>query len=350
MKSKKILFVGHTAQLDRPFLDPSTRYRCFNIAYSLNKRGHYAEVITLSNFIDNIEIAKSYDAIIFHRPFLNNEKFIDFLLKNNKKMNLIADYDDLIFDVSNILNLPEIATRDPYIKGTANYISRNAAACEFFSSFSVSTTPLAEKVKFLFNAPNVNVISNALEEEYISLSRKLFKINKPRKYKLGYFPGTASHNADFNEISNYVSDYLNEYKKERLFILGPLKLPSSLSKFYHRIDHIQDVVPFNHLPYIKANVETILAPLGINEFNSCKSGLKFFEAMPLGCKVIATAIPDIDRFDSIYLEKCYVKNDWEKLLNFRSTNNEVYEKELENTLQKVGSDNIAKIWEESFLK
>lgn len=349
MKAKKILFVGHTSQIERPFLDPSTRYRCFNIAYALNKRGHHAEVITLNNFIDNIDIAESYDNIVFHRPFLNNEKFIKFLLKNRKKKNLIADYDDLIFDVSNILNLPDITTRDPYIQGTANYISRNAAACDLFSSFSVSTTPLAEKASSLFKGSNVTVISNALEDEYIDLSKKIFSLNKPRKYKLGYFPGTASHNADFNEISNYISEFLNENKKDRLFILGPLKIPSALSKYFHRIDHIQDVVPFNHLPYIKANVDTIIAPLGINEFNKCKSGLKFFEAMPLGCKVIATAIPDIDRFESSYLEKCHVKSDWEKLLHNKSVSRELYQEELDKTLLKVGTDSIAKIWEESFL-
>lgn len=350
MRIKKILFVGQTLSVERPFLDPSTRYRCINIAYALNRRGHNAEVMTLDSFIENIDIAKSYDKIVFHRPFLNNEKFIDFLLKNNRHDKIIADYDDLIFDVSNTLNLPEISTRDPYIKSTANYISRNAAACEFFTNFSVSTTPLRDKVMSLFKGKNANVISNALEDEYIDLSKKLFNLNKPRKYKIGYFPGTASHNADFNEISNYIADYLKENKKERLFILGPLKLPRSLSQYFHRIDHIQELVPFNHLPYIKANVETIIAPLGLNEFNNCKSGLKFFEAMPLGCRVIATAIPDIDRFDSLYLDKCHIKSDWEKLLHSKRFSKDIYHNELENTLQKVGADNVAKIWEESFLK
>lgn len=349
MKSIKILFVGQTLSLERPFLDPSTRYRCFNIAYALNRRGHSAEIITLDEFIENIDIAKKYNKIVFHRPFLKNEKFIDFLLKNNGSEKIIADYDDLIFDVSNILCLPEIKSRDPYIKGTANYISRNVAACELFTNFSLSTAPLSDKVNTIFKGKNANVISNTLEDEYIDLSKKLFNLNKPRKYKLGYFPGTASHNADFNEISNFIGDYLNENKKDRLFILGPLKLPYSLAKYFHRIDHVQEVVPFNHLPYIKANVETIIAPLGSNEFNKCKSGLKFFEAMPLGCRVIATAIPDINRFESLYLDKCYVKSDWEKILLRKQFSKETYQSELENTLQKVGANNVARTWEESFL-
>ncbi|MFC7776780.1 hypothetical protein ACFQW4_06875 [Pantoea sp. GCM10028869] len=349
MKSNKILFVGQTLSVERPFLDPSTRYRCFNIAYALNKRGHIADVITLDEFIENMDIARQYDKIVFHRPFLKNEKFIDFLLKNNGSERIIADYDDLIFDVTNILSLPEIKTRDPYVKGTANYISRNAAACELFNNFSLSTTPLSNKVSSIFKGKNVKVISNALEDEYVDLSTKLFNLNKPRKYKLGYFPGTASHNADFNEISNYIADFLKENKKERLFILGPLKLPYSLSQYFHRIDHVQETVPFNHLPYIKANVETIIAPLGINEFNNCKSGLKFFEAMPLGCRVIATAIPDIDRFDSLYLDKCHVKSDWEKISLKKQFSKDTYQHELDKTLQKVGANNVAKIWEESFL-
>ncbi len=349
MKSEKILFVGNTNQLNRPFLDPSTRYRCFNIAYALKKKGHMTEVITLKYFLENMGIANRYDHIVFHRPFLDNEKFFNFLHKNNQKKNLIADYDDLIFDVRNILNLPEITNRDPYLKGMSPYVAKNAAACRFFKKFSVSTTALAEKVSTIFPDAYVSVISNSLENEYISLSKKLFSLNRPRKYKLGYFPGTASHNNDFNEISEYIAKYLKAGKDNNLFILGPLTIPASLTPYQHRIDHIKELVPFNHLPYIKANVETILAPLSINAFNVCKSGLKFFEAMPLGCQVIATAIPDIDRFDSSYLEKCYQKEDWEKLLNHKKIDRSKYQEELANTLAEVDADNVAKKWEESFL-
>lgn len=350
MLEKKILFVGYTGRLERPFMDPSTRYRCYNIAYALKARGHLTEVVTLNYFIDNIEMAANYKNIVFHRPYLDNEKFIRFLQKNYQKKNLIADFDDLIFDVSNILNLPDISSRDPYIQSSAKYISKNAAAFEYFKKISVSTSALADKVTTLFPESYVKIISNSLGNEYVDLSRKLFSLNKPRKYKLGYFPGTASHDNDFNQISPYLADFMRENKKEKIFILGPLKIPNSLNEFHHRIDHIKEVVPFNHLPYIKANVDTIIAPLGINEFNICKSGLKFFEAMPLGCKVIATAIPDIDRFDSFYLKKCYKNEDWSNVFDDQIIDRSVYQKELANTLDQVGADNVAKVWEESFLK
>ncbi|MFT4271334.1 MAG: hypothetical protein QM578_10010 [Pantoea sp.] len=349
MLSEKILFVGKTEEVDRPFLDPSTRYRCFNIAYALKKRGHRTEVVTLSYFLENIEIAKNFEHIVFHRPFLNDEGFIRFLQENQYKKNLIADFDDLIFDVSNILNLPEISTRDPSIRGTSQYISKNAAACHFFKKFSVSTQPLANKLSTLFPDAYVRVISNTLGSEYVDLSRKLFLLNKRREYKLGYFPGTASHNNDFQKIAHHIAKFLSQNKKDKIFILGPLKIPASLNAYYNRIDHIPNLVPFNHLPYIKANVETILAPLGENEFNVCKSGLKFFEAMPLGCRVIATAIPDIDRFDSSYLDKCYTIEDWGTLLDNKKVDRSKYEAELDSMLNKVGSDHVAKIWEESFL-
>jgi len=349
MNSERILFVGKTEQIDRPYNDPSTRYRCFNIAHALKNRGHDTAVVSLNYFVNNISIADNYNHIVFHRPFLNEEVFIRFLHENQDKKNLIADYDDLIFDVNNILNLPEIKTRDPYIRGTASYIARNAAACRFFKKFSVSTSALADKLQDLFPDIYVKIISNSLSSEYIDLSRKIVSSQKEKKYKIGYFPGTASHNNDFNEIAPFIEKFLNKNKKDKLFILGPLKIPSSLNRFSHRIDHISELVPFNHLPYIKANVETIIAPLGINEFNMCKSGLKFFEAMPLGCRVIATVIPDIDRFDSIYLDKCYHINDWSQLLNDKELNQTVYNMELEKMLLQVGADNVAQIWEESFL-
>ncbi|WP_455851543.1 hypothetical protein [Pantoea endophytica] len=349
MISERILFVGNTRRNERPYMDPSTRYRCFNIAFSLKELGHVTEVVTMSYFMENIDIAENFKHIVFHRPSLNDERLLRFLYRNKNKKNLIADYDDLIFDVSNIINLPDIEVRDPYLSNVSDYISRNAAANEFFDKFSTSTEPLAEKLKKIKPSSQVSVISNSLSKDYIQLSKKLYSHNVKRKYKLGYFPGTASHNNDFKEISQFIEIYFKENKHGNLFILGPLKLPSSLNKFSHRIDHVKSVIPFSHLPYVKINVETILAPLSYNEFTACKSGLKFFEAMPLGCQVIATAIPDIDRFESNYLHKCFELDDWMKLLELKSVSKDHYHNELENTLSKISAIAVAKIWEERFL-
>lgn len=349
MSSERILFVGNTSKLDRPYMDPSTRYRCFNIAYSLRERGHTTEVVTLSYFIDHLDVADNFDTIVFHRPSLNNEALLRFLFKNQDKKNLIADYDDLIFDVKSVIDIPNIESRDPYLNSISDFISRNAAANNFFRKFSVSTTPLSDRLKKVIPSAEVNVISNALSLEYIQLSRKLFALKKNKEYKIGYFPGTASHDNDFKQVAPYIAKFLSENNKEKMFILGPLKIPAVLNKFNHRIDHVKEVVPFSHLPYIKANVENIIAPLTNNQFNECKSGLKFFEAMPLGCRVIATPIPDIDRFESEYLYKCKSIEEWDELTNIPKISHENYEVELNNTLLKVGSDNIAKIWEEKFL-
>lgn len=349
MIPERILFVGHTRREERPYMDPSTRYRCFNIAYSLRELGHITEVVTLSYFLDNIEIANNFKHIVFHRPTLADDRLIHFFHKYRSIKNLIADYDDLIFDVGNILNLPNILSRDPYLLNVSDYISRNAAANQFFEKFSVSTEPLAEKLKDIIPSAQVHVISNSLTNEYVSLSKRINALDRKREYKLGYFPGTASHDNDFEEISPYIENFFKNNKSGNLFILGPLKIPDSLYRYNHRIDHLKDVIPFSHLPYVKSNVETILAPLSYNEFSACKSGLKFFEAMPLGCQVIATAIPDIDRFDSEYLHKCRNPEDWNSLLEIKNVSKELYEHELEKTLSKVGAISVAKFWEERFL-
>lgn len=349
MISERILFVGHTRREERPYMDPSTRYRCFNIAYSLRELGHITEVVTLSYFLDNIEVANNFKHIVFHRPTLADDRLIQFFEKYRSVKNLIADYDDLIFDVGNILNLPNIMARDPYLVNVSDYISRNAAANQYFEKFSVSTVPLAEKLKSIIPLAQVHVISNSLTKEYVSLSRRIFSLNRKREYKLGYFPGTASHDNDFEGIAPYLEVFFKNNKNGNLFVLGPLKIPDSLYRYSHRIEHVKDVIPFSHLPYVKANVETILAPLSHNEFAVCKSGLKFFEAMPLGCQVIATAIPDIDRFDSKYLHKCHKLEDWNSLLELKSISKESYEYELDKTLSKVDAISVAKIWEERFL-
>ncbi|WP_219626649.1 hypothetical protein, partial [Vibrio parahaemolyticus] len=63
---KKVLFVSHTARLNRPYFDPSVRYRCFNLADELNERGYYCKVTTSFEFIKN-DIS-NFDIYVFHRP------------------------------------------------------------------------------------------------------------------------------------------------------------------------------------------------------------------------------------------------------------------------------------------
>lgn len=348
---KRVLFVSHTAKVDDHYDDPSTRYRCHTQASSLRNRGHITTVISQKKFeIDNT-IEEYFDYFVCHRPYMT-EHFVDFLVRHKGSQRIIADFDDLIFDVSNSELMPSHRFRGQPLHLASAYLGANAAACRHFANFSVSTRPLAEKVRSLFGEHNTHVIPNSLEPGYIARAeeiRTLTSLNRP--YKLGYFSGTATHDADLASVSSSIQKMFENYPSAMMLILGPADIPKQLLPFRERIHHHKELVHFSKLPYVMAQVETVIAPLEWNEFTVCKSGLKFFEAALVGCSVVATPIPDIDRFNSKMLRKCSSVEDWDRALTepFNLSPQDI-ETEVERILPSVNAETIIADFEGAFLK
>ena len=352
MNRKNILFISNTIRINRPFLDPSVRYRCFNLANELNKRGYSASVISLANFEKCIKKEINYfddiDLFYFHRPRLNN--ILGYFLEKRKLSDsMIIDFDDFIFSTADALVMPNREIRDPMFESIPINLANNAAACHYFSQFTATTYPLIEKYKKLFNVKKSAIIPNNLDAAYINISNQIRKNKKEKSFKLGYFPGTTSHDADLQYISQSLEEvFLNS--DSNLFILGPVKIPDNLMKFENRIVHKPNVVSFYELPHIMSQVETVLAPLQENEFNKCKSGIKFFEAAVLGCNVIATPIPDIDRFETPYLRKPRNQDEWlEALSTPFNEDHEQKEHVVNKLMEQLNPSHIADIFEEVFI-
>ena len=95
-KRTRFLFVTHTRRIETPFLDPSSRYRCYHPAQDLSRRGHIADVIAFTKL--TLDQLSHYDVVLFHRPPMTTklERCIEELQRNG--IPHVADYDDLIFD------------------------------------------------------------------------------------------------------------------------------------------------------------------------------------------------------------------------------------------------------------
>lgn len=348
---KRVLFVSHTASHERPFLDPSTRYRCFTPAAALRRRGHHTAVVSQKLFEESPHLVDDFDAFVFHRPMLT-ETLAEFLEARRKQPAIIVDFDDLIFDVAHSHLMPRHRFGGQSLSATAQYLAANAAACSYFASFSASTTPLVERLSRLFGARLALVTSNALEEGYAGTAASIREHTKrgPRPYKFGYFSGTASHDGDLASVAPALAEALSRFSGSRMLVLGPVAIPKELLPYGDRIDRRTSVVPFYHLPYVMAQVETAIAPLEWNDFTTCKSGLKFFEAAVVGCTVVATPIPDIDRFESPMLRKCRTEADWSSALaDPFDLSDEDTEAEIERVLRIVDSERVAQTWDEELL-
>ncbi|GAB5377489.1 MAG: hypothetical protein AcusKO_39510 [Acuticoccus sp.] len=202
---------------------------------------------------------------------------------------------------------------DVPLRRVAHDIARMAEACTFFDKFTLSTQPLSDQVAAMFRPRLNKVVSNGLDPAYLGIARliRTRHADRPRPYQIGYFPGTASHNGDFATIAEPLAETFAANPGLRMLLVGPVDIPDALMPFAGRIVQ-RGVVPFHHLPHTIALCDTVLAPLERTPFTNAKSGIKFFEAAVVGSSVIATPIPDIDRFESPLLIKADGVDEWRR--------------------------------------
>ncbi|OWU82264.1 hypothetical protein ATO6_22755 [Oceanicola sp. 22II-s10i] len=304
-----IVFVSNTGRVDRPYYDPSVRYRAFNPAEFLRRRGRRVALLAQQVFERDPEPFETAGTIVFHRPN-TTETMLRYVLRNRDRQRLIADYDDLVFNVAAAAETPAVLDRGEPLANVARSLASNAEIGTMVPRRSVSTVPLAQQAEEHLGGATT-VIHNALDPIYLDIARLHGAAGQRQDpvFELGYFSGTASHNADLEMIAGEIADYLRERPAARLLLVGPVGLPSALAPFADRVVR-ERVRPFHAMPELLIRCRMVLGPLLWNRFTQCKSGLKFFEAAVLGIPVAATPIPDIDRFDSPLLFKCRTPEDW----------------------------------------
>lgn len=346
-----VLFVSNTSQVERPFKDPSTRYRCFTPASALARRGHKTAVTSQRDFERNPAKYENFEYFVFHRPMMNEALGV-FLAKMNNSPRIIADFDDYIFQVKDAWLTPAYRFRGESITNTARYLARNAAAMRYFGRFTLSTTPLAKEVRRIVPTSQIEVFSNTLDPGYQGAAQLIRERTRGirREFRFGYFAGTATHDQDLADIAPALASALDAVPDSRMLVLGPANIPAELTRFGIRVEHRSSVVPFHRLPAMMAQVETVIAPLERNAFTESKSGLKFFEAAAVGCSVVATPIADIDRFESSLLRKCETTEQWLEALTkpFQLDPPEL-EAEARRVVSLVDADAWARLWETYFV-
>ncbi|WP_226662968.1 glycosyltransferase [Microbulbifer aggregans] len=313
----KVLFVTNTSRTSRPYFDPSVRYRCFNFAFSLERIYGWKTCVISQHELKN-EFLDNFDAFVFHRPSFS-EKLIEFVTKaKEKKKYLSADYDDLIFDVSSALKSSIYKNGRAGAREVCEIFDRNASALTLFEKATVSTEPLAEKMKEAFPEVDVRVVHNGLSSDYIDFARIICAKKGVKKYTVGYFSGTKSHDKDFKMVEEALLKLLSSNREFSLLLMGPLEVSDRLMNT-GQVIHLPLQSYYKMASYV-SQCSAIIAPLEDSVFNSCKSGLKFFESAIFNTKVFASPIPDIARFDSDLLSKCTLPEDWEKsLLDFAAS-------------------------------
>ena len=266
--------------------------------------GYIADICTLRSF--SKRYIDLYDVFIFSRPRYGRKllKTINTLSQAGKQ--ILADYDDLLFD-------PELSEHAPHVlMGLASphviaaRFSEYQRALHLFSTVLVATQPLADAVSKVHPKARVYVIHNGLSQQWVDHGQRF--PSTETSPVIGYFPGTRSHNHDFEVIEKSLSWHLHRHPHTRLMIVGSLDFNIQIFPKRQLMRHTG--VEYEHLPALIKACTVTLAPLADNPFNQCKSGLKFFESAIFGIPVISSPIPDMQRFKCSRIRLAEDHADW----------------------------------------
>ncbi|MEZ5541707.1 MAG: hypothetical protein R3F42_06660 [Pseudomonadota bacterium] len=267
--------------------DPSFRYRCENLALALQDQGWNSQLTHLRDGTT----AQTGQVVVFHRPKASAR--LAWLLWRLRRRGAVpvADFDDLVFD-------PELASHSPAVingilplRKVRHAFAAHGKALEWFDRVTVSTVPLQEHLQRIYPAQRVTVVPNAVHHSWLRHPIPAAGPAAPRI--ITYFPGTRSHDHDFQMIVPVLEQLLAEYPQLQLHITGQLQ-PKMHTARKQLVLH--ERVPFTDYARFVQRGWLNLAPLQDTPFNHCKSALKAIEAGFWGIPTVCSPIPDMLRF------------------------------------------------------
>lgn len=277
--------------------DTSTfRYRVYNICettkFSKLFNGVYFfdnELSILEKYIDRIDIL----ILSRYRWSHKLERFVQFV--KDRGVTVSFEVDDMVYStkyISKIMSTLSVVDNEDRYDYWFSYIGRLSKTLELCDCAITTNQYLAKYIngdtgKKTFIIPNTyNYFQKKVSDDYIE-QKKNSKSEEP--FVIGYFSGTPSHINDFLSIAPEVLRFIDEKKNVILRIVGFMDFPE-MFRTYLETGKIEfyPLTDFVSLQKLISEVDVNIVPLVNNEFSSCKSELKFFEASIVGTITLAT--------------------------------------------------------------
>ncbi|MEI7579998.1 MAG: glycosyltransferase [bacterium] len=333
-KKKKIVYIF-------PERDYATvRYRAYNMQQILNKTELYYAEIFFENELSTItsEIISNVDLVILVRTFWTQkiENIIGLAIK--KEIPVIYDIDDLVFipdavpTIANHLNYRET----PRLVDLAGKTLLNRIIMQRVGGFITTNQFLQNIINAHFPGKPCYVIPNFLNDEQVLCSKEIIDADKinHQPFKIGYFSGSSTHQNDFDLIANQLVKLLENNPDIELKIVGDLNISRQFEPVINQLT-ITGLKNYLQLQKEIASVDINLVPLVYNEFNNCKSELKFFEAGIVRVPTIAS--PNYSYRNAIQNgENGFLAgsaNDWSDLILNLKSDKSLYQTISENAYQ-----------------
>lgn len=302
MKLSSVAFVACNKNPSLYRKDPSFIYRCENLALALQALGcqikflHYTE----------LQSSEPSQVIFFHRP--SYRLFLSYKLQRLAKNGsiLVADVDDLIFHPDWAEFSPGVRNQLVSRRVTEAAFKKNMNALKLFRYISVSTTELQQRLKEVLPHANTLVLHNAVHLHWHTLEhQQQADITSP--CLISYWPGTRSHDRDFQQITAPLEQIFAEHPQLKLMITGPLhtELKLKQQQFIKA-----EKVPFAQYYQVVTQSHINLLPLEQTFFNHHKSALKVIEASFFGIPTLSSALPDLAHLPAHSHQVMHSEQDW----------------------------------------
>ena len=342
-KNKKTILIINGAEKT-----VSEIHRIFHLEDKLNKVNVLYTTLT-GNLINRLATKKihNFDLLYIHRAYCQDNivNLINILKNKNKK--IIYDVDDLIFDKDQIKKISFLKNSDPitsdhFIRNTENYLKITKMA-------DLVVTPTNFLSNYIKNKYHIKtaVLRNHLDQKSLDKGKEIFIANKNKNSSeiiIGYFPGTKTHQKDFETINKILQKILLKYPQLKLKIVGDKSLITFFDKTKEQIV-FHKKVPYKKLMELYRDIDISLAPSEINnDFCESKSELKYFFAGACGIPTIASATDAfkyaIKNDENGYL--CYKNQDWveylEELINHRQKRISMGKKAFDHVQKEYNPD------------
>jgi len=268
-----------------------------------------------------------FDLLYIHRSYYqdNIAQLINKFQSKGKKV--IYDVDDLIFDKDQIKKISFLKNADHNIRqhfteNTNNYLKIMKMADLVITPTDFLSKYIKDKYKI-----KTEVLRNHLDQKSLDAGKKIFIKNRNKNKKnivIGYFPGTKTHQSDFEIIETSLFNLLGKYPNLKLKVVGELSLNKIFKKYKNQVIK-QGKVPYSKMMSIYKDVDINLAPLEMNnDFCEGKSEIKYLFAGACGIPTVASAT-DAFKYaikNDVNGYLCYQDKDWYKYLEELISNQE----------------------------
>jgi len=252
--------------------------------------------VEMSNYLDCNRVMSALQIcthVLFYRIPLTD--ITEQYLEEARRLGLHVSYDidDPIFDRATYAanrNLDSLSPneRDHLLRSSGNYLKALLPCDQFFTS-----TPVLAQLMTQHTGKPTKIWPNLLDAESWSIIREIEQVAPPAEAteicRIGYMSGSRAHDADFALAAEVLAGLLEKYPQVQLMLGGHFTLPECLQPFSSQIIGL----PFaGYTAYFKQlrNLDINIVPLLMDEFNDCKSAIRYFESAAVGVPSVTSRI------------------------------------------------------------